>query len=241
MKSITSYIPNTITSLNLFSGCVACVMAFDGNFFWAAMFIYFAAVFDFFDGMTARLLKAYSNIGKELDSLADMVSFGLAPGVIMFKWLTLYSPDPRLLPFVAFLIPVFSALRLAKFNIDERQTSSFIGLPTPANAIFMASFIALVSLEDSVFELPKDSFVVNLSCSVFFIVPLIVMFSLLLVCGLPMFSLKFKNLSWQDNKVRFIFLGVSVLLLLIFWLAAVPMVILLFILMSVGMWLKNRK
>ncbi|HOI26748.1 MAG TPA: CDP-diacylglycerol--serine O-phosphatidyltransferase [Paludibacteraceae bacterium] len=241
MKSITSYIPNTITSLNLFSGCISCVMAFNGNFFWAAMFILFASVFDFFDGMMARLLNAHSNIGKELDSLADMVSFGVAPGVVMYTWLTLYSPDPKILPFVAFLIPVFSALRLAKFNIDERQTSSFIGLPTPANAIFLTSFIALVSLEDSVFSLSPDSVIITISQSVYFIVPLIIVFSLLLVCELPMFSLKFHNMTWQDNKVRFIFLGLSVILLLFFWWAAIPMVILLFILMSVGIWLKNKK
>jgi CDP-diacylglycerol--serine O-phosphatidyltransferase len=136
---------------------------------------------------------------------------------------------------------VFSALRLAKFNIDERQTSSFIGLPTPANAIFLTSFIALVSLEDSVFSLSPDSVIITISQSVYFIVPLIIVFSLLLVCELPMFSLKFHNMTWQDNKVRFIFLGLSVILLLFFWWAAIPMVILLFILMSVGIWLKNKK
>ena len=135
------HIPNTITSMNLFSGSIAIVMAFEGAFIWVVFWVILAAIFDFFDGMAARLLNAYSEIGKELDSLADVVSFGVAPSVAVFILLRDYILFPESLsiiqpyvPYLAFIIAVFSALRLAKFNIDERQTSSFIGLPTPANA-----------------------------------------------------------------------------------------------------------
>lgn len=250
MKKIIGCIPNTITSLNLFSGCIACVMAFNENFLWAALFIYLASVFDFFDGMSARALKAYSPIGKELDSLADMVSFGVAPGVIAYQWLcSLFSKTElfllpggesvlfhgnQILPFVAFLIPVFSALRLAKFNIDERQVSSFIGLPTPANSIFFSSLIAVADLQVSSNPLLMQfsEGVAYLCNSVVVVVVLILLFSWLLVAEIPMFSLKFKNLKWADNKIRFIFLILSVLMLLVLWWGAAPLIILLFIAMS---------
>lgn len=250
MKKIVASIPNTITSLNLFSGCVACVMAFNGNFFWAAMFIYLASVFDFFDGMAARALHVSSPIGKELDSLADMVSFGVAPGVVVYTWLcSLFSKTElfllpndatvlfrgnEVLPFIAFLIPVFSALRLAKFNLDERQTSSFIGLPTPANSIFFASLIAVADLQASTNPLLSafSEWVLGICNSVLFVVLLVLLFSWLLVAEIPMFSLKFKNLKWADNKTRFIFLMLSVFLLLLLWWGAAPLVILLFIAMS---------
>ncbi len=146
--NITKHIPNFITCLNLFAGCISCVMAFRGEYLPAALFMYLAAIFDFLDGMMARLLNAYSKIGKELDSLSDMVSFSVAPGIILFSWLQTIVPDKFFLPYLAFLIPVASALRLATFNIDDRQTSSFIGLPTPANAIFIASLISYASLLD---------------------------------------------------------------------------------------------
>ena len=135
---ITKHIPNTITCLNLFSGSMAVYYAFLGNYQLVFALVLLAAVFDFFDGFAARLLKAYSPMGKELDSLADMVSFGLAPGAVAFSLLR-QTVFPEWLAFAGFIIPVFSALRLAKFNIDERQTNSFIGMPTPANAIFWVS------------------------------------------------------------------------------------------------------
>ena len=134
------HIPNFITCLNLFSGCVGVYLAFQGNFQGAFIAVIVSAVFDFFDGFAARLLKAYSPMGKELDSLADMVSFGVLPGAMVFSLLS-KTGISEWLPYVAFVIPVFSGLRLAKFNIDERQTSSFIGLPTPANAIFWGGLI----------------------------------------------------------------------------------------------------
>jgi len=229
--NIMKHIPNTITCLNIFSGCVACVMAFQGEYLLAALFIYLASVFDFLDGMAARVLKAYSAIGKELDSLADAISFGMAPGIILFAWLQ--QPDVNtntFLPYIAFLIPVFSALRLAKFNIDTRQTSSFIGLPTPANAIFIAS---LISLNNE----PYLSGMLN----VWVIVGLIFILSFLLLSELPMFALKFENLTWKDNKVRYIFLSLSLVFLVVLQLAAIPLIILLFILMSLFLHLINKK
>ncbi len=208
-NAVTKHIPNTVTCLNLFSGCIAAVMAFNSKYDMAMTFIILSAVFDFFDGMLARLLKAPSAIGKELDSLADDVSFGVAPALIAFSLLR--EPDmvyPSFLegvrdvvPYIAFLIAVFSALRLAKFNIDERQTTSFIGMPTPANALFWGAFAA--GGREFIFN--------NLNAA--YIIALVVVFSLLLVAEISMFSLKFKNLSWNTNKVTYIFLIVSVILI----------------------------
>ena len=144
---ITRQIPNTLTSLNLFSGCVAIIFAYNSDYWWASLFIVIGAVFDFFDGMTARLLKVHSPLGKELDSLADDVTFGVAPAMMVYSLFRnqldcdcYHEFISYCVPFAAFIIAVFSALRLAKFNIDERQTSSFIGLPTPSNALFWIGF-----------------------------------------------------------------------------------------------------
>lgn len=218
--------------MNLFSGCVSIVFAFHGFFLWALLFILLAGVFDFCDGMAARLLHTSSVIGKELDSLADVVSFGLAPSMIIFKHIDNIS-DSEWVMFLAFFIAVFSALRLAKFNVDTRQTSSFIGLPTPPNAIFFAS---LLSITDPMMPVPsylgREMFMPILN-NLWVILFLVAIFSYLLVAEIPMFSLKFKNLSWSDNKVRFIFLILSALLLIVFQLAAFPFIILLYLVMSV--------
>lgn len=190
------HVPNTITSMNLFSGCIAIVMAFEGAFIWVVFWVILAAIFDFFDGMAARLLNAYSDIGKELDSLADVVSFGVAPAVVLFILLrdyTFYSESlifiQPYIPYLAFIIPVFSALRLAKFNIDERQTSSFIGLPTPANALFWISYV---------YGIHKSS-MAN-TAILFLTMGLIVALSLLMVSEAPMFSFKFKNMKIKGNE-----------------------------------------
>lgn len=206
---ITRHIPNTLTCLNLFSGCLACVLAFGGNYAGALGFIILSAVFDFFDGMMARLLDAHSIIGKDLDSLADDVSFGLVPSVIVFSLFREMSyPQPwgdtlpKYFPYVAFLIAVFSALRLAKFNNDTRQTTSFVGLPVPANALFWASLAT-----------GTHDFLVTIHPGGLFV--LVCLSSWLLVSEIPMFSLKFKSLTWKENKVRFIFLIVCIPLLLL--------------------------
>lgn len=227
-NAITRHIPNTITCLNLFSGCIACVMAFEARYELAFLFIIIGAVFDFFDGMLARLLKAYSPIGKELDSLADDVTFGVAPALILFSFLkepTMMYPDFLLgireyVPYFAFLIAVFSGLRLAKFNVDERQTSSFVGLPTPANALFWGSLI--VGAGDFIL----------LNICVLFLLLTVVVFSLLLVAEIPMFSLKFKNLSWKDNKVSFIFLIVCAPLLFFLGISGFAAIIAWYIILS---------
>lgn len=196
------HIPNFITSLNLFSGSIAVYLAFQGMYGWAFFFILLSALFDFLDGLAARALKAYSEIGKQLDSLADVVSFGLVPGALVFS--VLQQSDLHIvLPLVGFLIPVFSALRLAKFNIDDRQTSSFLGLPVPANAIFWGG--AIYSFSDFFIFQP------------WILCALVLLFSALLVSEIPMFSLKMKNLSWKDNKTQYIFLLGCIILLASLW------------------------
>ena len=202
--AIKRHIPNTITCCNLFSGCIACVMALEGSFITALFFIVLGATFDFFDGMVARLLKVSSPLGVQMDSLADDVTFGLAPAAIVFSFMrTLPLPAFLLavgdyLPYYAFLIAVFSAIRLAKFNIDTRQKSTFIGLPTPANALFWASLVAGLG-----------GWITELNAGWLFMMGLITLFSYLLVSNIAMFSLKFKSLRWRSNKIRYIFLMCS--------------------------------
>ena len=227
-NSITRHIPNSVTCLNLFSGCIAAVMAFEAEYEMAMLFIVLSAVFDFFDGFLARSLHAYSKIGKELDSLADDVSFGVAPSLIIFSlFKEMHYPSFLIcledyIPYLAFTISVFSALRLAKFNVDERQTSSFIGLPVPANALFWGSLVV-----------GEHSFLVSDSFNAIYLFALVVIFSYLLVSEIPMFSLKFKNLSWKDNKVSFIFLLVCIPLLIFLGIAGFAAVIVWYILLSV--------
>lgn len=211
-------IPNLITCLNLFSGSLAVYYAFQANYEAVLLLVLLSAVFDFLDGFAARLLKAYSPMGKELDSLADVISFGMAPGVVAFSLLKA-SNLPEWLAFAAFIIPVFSALRLAKFNIDERQTSSFIGMPTPANAIFW------VGLGYSLNGYLSDNYL--------YVLILVVIMSFLLVSELPMFSLKFKNLKLKDNSWQFVFLAVCCGLIILFRFDAFAPVIACYILLSV--------
>lgn len=232
------HIPNFVTSLNLFSGCVGIVAIFSGHTTAAVILMGAAAIFDFADGLVARALNVKSAIGKELDSLADVVSFGLLPGAIMYQlmlscinlpgteygWMNPY-------PYLAFLITVFSALRLAKFNIDTRQSDSFIGLPTPANALLIASFpMILLQVGKSGQQLVPIASVLG---NYYFLLGITVLMSWLLVAEIPLFALKFKNFKWQDNKSQFTFVGFSVLLLIILNFMAIPVIILLFILMSV--------
>lgn len=198
---ITRHIPNSITCCNLISGCIAAGAAFYGNYGWAFLFIVIGAVFDFFDGMSARLLGVSSPIGKELDSLADVVTFGVAPSAMIFHlfhfvaYPAFMEPLRDFMPYTAFLIAAFSALRLAKFNLDTRQTSSFIGVPTPANTLFWASLIA-----------GSHAFLVSEKFNAFFLFFAMLISCFLLVAEIPLFALKFKNLSWKDNKIKFVFI-----------------------------------
>ena len=230
---ITRNIPNGITSCNLFSGCIASYMAFQGDFRMAMLFIVLGAVFDFFDGMSARLLNVSSPIGKELDSLADNITFGLAPSAVVFSlFMEIDIPEfmsgvSDLLPYSAFIISVFSALRLAKFNLDERQTTSFIGMPTPANALFWSSLAICISEGE------------YLQCfNALYLLLLVFVMSFLLVSELPMFSLKFKKLSWKTNKIKYIFLIVSISLLVLYGVNGLSAVILWYILLSVFLYKK---
>ncbi|MCI5579903.1 MAG: CDP-diacylglycerol--serine O-phosphatidyltransferase [Phocaeicola plebeius] len=223
---ITRNIPNLLTSCNLFSGCVAAVMAFQFHYRTALLFIVIGAVFDFFDGMSARLLKVSSPIGKELDSLADDITFGLAPAAIVFSLFHEvqcpgFLQGAAWLPYSAFLIAVFSGLRLAKFNIDTRQTSSFIGMPTPANALFWGSLVV-----------GQHDFLVSPSFNALYLLLLVVVMSWLLVAEIPMFSLKFKDLSWSHNRVSYLFLLVCFPLLIVFRLSGLAAVIVWYIVLS---------
>ena len=244
--NIKKYIPNTITSLNLLSGCISITLAFEGYILFAVYMIFLAAVFDFFDGMSARFLNAYSIVGKELDSLADMVSFGVAPSVIVFQMMKIslfqtvdlppienLSLPEILFLLTPFLIAIFSGVRLAKFNVDERQTDSFIGIPTPANAIFFIS-VYLISI------IVNNELVLELLRNEIFLTILIISFSLLLIAEFPMFSLKLKNFSWKGNKIRYIFVVLSVILLILLHTIAIPVIIILYILLSaINNWIYN--
>ncbi|MEE4196327.1 MAG: CDP-alcohol phosphatidyltransferase family protein [Bacteroidales bacterium] len=244
--SIKRYVPNFITSLNLFSGCLSIVLAFEGYLLLAVYMIFLSAVFDFFDGMSARLLKVYSEAGKQLDSLADVVSFGVAPSVIVFSMMkimlfgSVYLPSLENIPLTTglflispFLIAVFSGLRLAKFNVDTRQNESFIGLPTPANALFFVSLYIITLVSD-------NTLVIHLIQDKVFLLVLIIVFSLLLIAEFPMFSLKFKSLGLAGNKIRFIFIGLSAVLLILLHSIAVPVIIILYIVLSaINNWIYN--
>lgn len=222
---IIKHIPNALTSCNLFCGCVAIVLVLNGNLEAGAWLTLLAAVFDFADGMAARLLKSHSDIGKELDSLADCITFGVLPGTILYS-LLLKSTNVEWLPFAGFIISIFSALRLAKFNVDTRQTSSFLGLPTPANALFI-NFLPLFLL-----KMP-DSFVAQWLGQVPVLLAITVVFSGLLVSEIPLFSLKFKSLAWQANRVAYVFLLGAVLLVVVGGYLAVPAVIVWYIVWSI--------
>ncbi len=231
-------IPNSITCCNLLSGALACIAAFQGpaagplglsGFELAWLLITAAAAFDFFDGFAARLLHAYSPLGKELDSLADLISFGLAPGLLMFN-LFGYLGAPEWLHYLPLVIPVCGALRLARFNIDTRQTTSFIGLPIPSNAIFWIGCSAWL-LE----ERPTAS-----GTTAALLALAVIAISLSMVCSLPMFSLKFHNLRLRDNALRFLLIGATALLLAIFGVPGAALAILLYFVLSIADTLGRR-
>ncbi|MCG8389722.1 MAG: CDP-diacylglycerol--serine O-phosphatidyltransferase [Cytophagales bacterium] len=216
---IKKHIPNFLTCCNLLCGCVGLVFTFEEKAPYAVYLVWLAMLFDFLDGFTARILKAFSPMGKELDSLADLVTFGVLPSVILFKMISAASPHPYL-PFLAFIIAVFSALRLAKFNIDDRQQTVFIGLPTPANALFLSSLVFVDDLYPQWLTAPV-------------LLVITVLFSLLLVAPIELFSLKFKSFNWKGNEVRFLFLGAGLVLVLLCWQLALPLIIIAYLLISV--------
>jgi CDP-diacylglycerol--serine O-phosphatidyltransferase len=220
-------IPNLITCGNLLCGCLGIVFSFRGDLLLAGSLIFVAAVLDFLDGFAARLLNQSSPIGKELDSLADVVTFGLLPSMILFQYLerTYDSIDigHLLISFSAFILTVFSALRLAKFNIDTRQSDSFIGVPTPANAILVASLPFILRTYPE-----YESWIVNPSV----LVGYTLIMSFLLIMEVPLLAFKFRTFGWKENQIKYIFLGLSVLLLFLLKFAAVPLIVGLYILLS---------
>ena len=227
-KNIFFWVPNTITAMNLLSGVIATIIAVKGEIGLAALLIIIASVFDFLDGMAARLLHSYSEIGKQLDSLADAVSFGVAPASIMINMAG--NTDSMINIYIVYavilLIPVAGVFRLAKFNIDTRQSESFLGLPIPANAIFFAS-LALVVVHGG-FQ-GVNSLITNH----FFMMAAAIIFSWLMISEIPMFSLKVKHLKWEGNQLRVIFIALCLVLFITLKLYALPFIIIFYILLSV--------
>ncbi len=228
------HLPNAITCLNLLCGCLALVLVFRSQLYIASCLLLAAMVFDFLDGTAARLLKAHSPIGKELDSLADVVSFGVVPAAIMYQLMNLaiahsaaadYPVVVRLFLHIApFSIAIFSALRLAKFNIDERQHTSFIGLPTPASAMLVIALPLMLHQDTAKYQ-----------ALVFQPISLLVfsaLLSYLLVSPLPLLSLKFSNLGVKGNELRYALIAASSILLIVLQAAAIPIIILLYIVFS---------
>ena len=217
------HIPNTITCCNLISGCIATYFAFMGDYRMALLFIVVGAVFDFFDGMVARLLHVSSPIGKELDSLADDITFGFAPSAIIFSYLATFHIHVPVVPFLAFVMAAFSALRLAKFNLDERQALGFIGLPTPANALFWGSLIVGLDQYEVDFEGLEWIILIGTFLSCY-----------LLIAEIPMFALKFKYWGWKDNEIKYIFLLSCIPLLLFLNIIGLAAIIAWYVILSIA-------
>lgn len=236
--SITKQVPNFITLLNLTAGLIALVYAFDTNLQMAFIWVCIGIFLDFWDGFFARILKAQSAIGLQLDSLADMVTSGVVPGVVMYKLLeniqelhddyNLSTDNYYLgiLPYVGFIITLASCYRLAKFNVDTRQTDSFIGLPTPANALFILSLPVILNHSDG------TGFVFDMLSNPYVLVGISLLSAFMLNAEIPLFSLKVKDFNWRTNKIQIIFLVFSVLLLFFFQYLGIPIIILSYVILS---------
>ena len=213
LKKIKSQIPNAITCLNLTSGCIAIALAFKGLYLEASIAIFAAAVFDFMDGAMARLLKAYSDMGKELDSLSDLVSFGVAPAAMV------YNAFPQEYSWIALTIPVCGALRLARFNVDTRQTTSFIGLPIPANALFWIGAVSYINANG-----PFETWIM---------MPGVFLFSQLMLDDIPLFSLKFHDFRLStENLLRYLIIIAAVVLTVLMGLPGLSLTIVLYLLLG---------
>lgn len=240
-----SYIPNFLTLLNVLSGCIATVFAVLNHLEWAALFVFIGIFFDFFDGLAARVLNVQSEIGIQLDSLADVITSGLVPGIVMFQLLNMsqtggwnmpfshevtdtmmwYGGKINTISFIGFAITMASAYRLAKFNVDEDQVSSFVGLPTPANALLILSLPMILLYHN-------NEVLNNIILNPWFLVILTVLSSYLLNSPIKLFALKFKNWSFKDNGIRYLFIIGSLVLLLTLRFLAIPVIIFAYILMS---------
>jgi len=245
-KKLRSIIPNTLTSLNLACGCIAVLSFLNHYYYLGVLLIFVSTIADFFDGFVARLLKVQSNLGKELDSLADMVSFGFVPGTIVYVALCKACSlsgfsdiieKKNYIPFLGFLITVFSGLRLAKFNIDTRQSNSFIGLPTPANTLFFLT-IPLIWLNPSI---ERDLWYETLITNKIFLISSILIFSYLLVAEIPLIALKFKGFGLKHNIFRYSIILLGLISILIFGYLAIPIILILYILLSIAENIHIRK
>lgn len=247
MKSIIKQIPNFVTTLNLVSGIIATFFAIDGHLIWAGIFICAASLFDFLDGLVARALKAYSETGKELDSLSDLVSFGVAPGAILFSLLefSLFDVNQRIyeinatwyewiILFSSFLVPVFGAIRLARFNVNSSDEPFFRGLPIPSNGIFWASIGLML-------EFPKYHEYFEVIYSTKNLLTMGVFMSGMMVINMPMFSLKVKNLKLAENWYRYLFLAIALVLLLTLNVYGLALTIFLYIVMNLAFYLFKVK
>lgn len=222
---IKKHIPNLLTCCNLICGCLGIIFLYQGHADWVPYFVWAAAGFDFLDGFAARMLGVSSPIGGELDSLADMVTFGVLPALLVVQLLS--GIDPHWLIYGGLTIAVFSALRLAKFNVDTRQTDGFLGLATPANALF---FTSIPLLSQDLFGWLKQPYI---------LLAFAVAFSLLMVSEIPFFALKFKAFNWKDNKIRIIAVLISAILLILLQINAIPIIILGYILTSITLHLRK--
>lgn len=230
------YIPNLLTLLNLFCGCVAIVFATEDKLETAALFVFLGIFFDFFDGFAARLLKVQSDLGLQLDSLADMVTSGVVPGVVMFKLFHLAAPEwhffeydfagSSILPYSGFLVTLGAAYRLAKFNIDEGQVDSFTGLPTPAFTLFVLSLPLIVAYQG-------NDLINTIIVNKWFLLAVVAFGVIFMNAPIKLFALKFKNTLFKDNAVRYIFILLSIILLILLRFVAFPLVIILYILLSI--------
>jgi CDP-diacylglycerol--serine O-phosphatidyltransferase len=234
------HLPNLLTLFNVLCGCVAVVFAVRGQLEYAALFVFAGIFFDYFDGLLARLLNVQSDLGIQLDSLADMITSGLVPGIVMFQMMEMSLAGSwedteaqalvnwaDLYPYMGFLITLASAYRLARFNIDENQVSSFVGLPTPANALLILSLPLILLYQGNDF---LNTFILN----PWLLAALTVLSSFLLNAPISLFALKFKNWRFRDNAIRYIFLILSFILVVTMWFMAIPVIILLYVLSSVG-------
>jgi len=228
---VKSYIPHFITLLNIFSGCVAVIFALEGHMKFTALFVFLGIFFDFFDGLLARKLNVESELGVQLDSLADMVTSGLVPGLVLFYLLGLapqlsWVPS-NLLPYFGLLVTLASAYRLANFNISTNQSDAFIGLPTPANTLLIISFPLIVEYQNSD---AINAIILN----PWFLVAITLVSCYLLNAPIKLIALKFKTWNFKDNAARYILIVLSVAILAIFQFAGIPLVIIAYILLSIA-------
>lgn len=242
--AIKNHIPNIITLFNVLFGSIAVIFAANGNFVMASFFVFLGIFFDFFDGLVARKLDVQTELGIQLDSLADMITSGLVPGIVIFKLISLtVNPSdafiieewnsyfsfsglkPSLLPFIGLLIPMASAYRLGRFNLDEDQQTYFTGLPTPANTLLIVSLPLIL-------EFQNNDIMNSIILNKWFLVGLTLVSAFLLNANIKLFALKFKDWSFKGNSIRYIFLLLSFVMLIVLQFAAIPLIVLIYILMS---------